>query len=86
MSIVNQLHTINGTRIIEGPTWIIPSTRTRKLNRPAAGTPATSKPIPARSACRIAMPMTPRETLRIVAPVRSTNSSPRLPPHAQEHS
>src|SRR6476620_4471437 len=55
----------------------MPRNRTRKLNRPAAGTPANSKPMPANSACRIAMPMMPRETLRIVAPAKSTNSSPR---------
>jgi len=32
---------------IDGPIWMIPKRRARKVKRPAAGIPATTKPIPA---------------------------------------
>src|SRR5262249_56274601 len=43
----------------------------------AAGTWPTHKPMPAAAAWRTEMPITPRDTERIVAPARSTNFSPR---------
>ena len=49
----------------------------RTPSTPGAGTPATRKPAPPKKACRSAMPMTPRDTLRIIAPASCTNSLPR---------
>ncbi len=59
------------------PTWMMPSTRTRKLKRPAPGIPTTMSPSPASKACSAEMPITPRARLRMVAPARSTNPAPR---------
>ena len=48
-----------------------------KASSPAAGMPASDSTMPASSAWITATPITPRETLRIVAPARSTNAAPR---------
>ena len=45
--------------------------------RLAPGIPATMRPNPAKNACRAEIPITPRDTARMVAPASWTNSSPR---------
>ena len=55
---------------------MIPSTKMASVKRLVPGTPASDIPIPPRTACNNEMPITPRDTARMVAPERSANSSP----------
>ena len=60
-----------------GPICTMQRRRTAKASSPAAGIPATPSMIPASSAWIAATPITPRDTLRMVSPARSTKPAPR---------
>ena len=74
-SLSNQIQMITGSRTIAAPICTIARIMTAKANRPAPGTPASLKPMPASKDWMIAMPMTPWDTARMVAPARSRKCS-----------
>ena len=71
VSIENQLQITSGKSTIDGPIWMIPRISTADVIRLAAGTPATTRPMPASSACSTEMPITPRDYPAPASPSRS---------------
>ena len=67
-SLAVQIQMITGSSTRKAPICTIESSSTMKASRPALGTAASLKPMPASSACTIATPITPCATARMVAP------------------